>query len=68
MSEFIEVTENGEERLVNLRWVEEVRPDGDGKAVIYFAFQGVGYIEQDCIKADECYADVKRLIWRTDNA
>lgn len=64
MPEFIEVHENGEERLVNLRWVEEIRPDEDGKAVIYFAFQGVGYIEQDCIKADECYADVKRLIWR----
>lgn len=64
MPDFIEVHENGEERLVNLRWVEEVMPDDDGKAVIYFAFQGVGYIEQDCIKTDESYADVKCLIWR----
>lgn len=64
MAEFIEVHEKGEERLVNLSWGEEVRSDEDGSAVIYFAFQGNGSFEQDCIKADESYADVMRLIWR----
>lgn len=64
MADFITVFENKEERMINLEWVEEIRPDGDGKAVIYFAFQGVGCIEQDCIKTDESYNEVKRKIWR----
>lgn len=64
MSDFITVHENGEERLINLAWVEEIRPDNDAKAVVYFAFQGVGCIEQDCIKTDESYCEVKRKIWR----
>lgn len=63
MAEFIIVHENSEERMVNLAWVEEIRCD-EGQAVIYFAFQGVGYIEQDHIKTDEPYEVVKKMIWR----
>lgn len=63
MAEFIIVHENGEEIMVNLAWVEEIHPS-DGRAVIYFAFQGAGYIEQDCIKTDEPYESVKKMIWR----
>lgn len=63
MDEFIVVHENGEERIVNLAWVEEIRPD-DGRAFFYYAFQGAGYMEQDSIKTDEPYNAVKRMIWR----
>ena len=64
MAEFITVFENQEERMINLDWVEEIRPDTDGKAVIYFAFQCGNCIEQDNIKTDESYNEVKRKIWR----
>lgn len=63
MAEFIIVHENGEERMVNLTWVEEIRP-ADRQAAIYFAFQGAGYSEQDHIKTDEPYEAVKKKIWR----
>lgn len=33
-------------------------------ALEYFAFQGDGYLEQDHIKTDESYGEVKRKIWR----
>ena len=64
MVEFIVVHENGEERMVNLAWVEEVRPDENNNATIYFAFQSVNCIEQDYIKADETYNEIKSQIWR----
>lgn len=64
MAEFIAVHECGVERMVNLAWVEEVWQNSDGKAVIYFAFQSAGYFEQDSIKTDETYDEVKRKIWR----
>lgn len=64
MADFITVFEDKQERMINLTWVEEVRPDDDGRAVIYFAFQCAGYLEQDHIKTDESYGEVKRKIWR----
>lgn len=64
MADFITVFEDHQERMINLAWVEEIRPDDDGKAVIYFAFQGAGYLEQDHIKTDESYGEVKKKIWR----
>lgn len=63
MAEFIIVHENGKERMVNLAWVEEIRPDG-GQAFIYYAFQNGGCIEQDYVKTDEPYEVVKKMIWR----
>lgn len=64
MANFIVVHEKNEERLINLHWVEEIRPDDTGKAFIYFAFQCDGCIEQDLIRTDESYDEVKREIWR----
>lgn len=64
MAEFITVFEDHQERMINLDWVEEIRPLDDGRAVIYFAFQNAGYIEQDQIKTDESYGEVKQKIWR----
>lgn len=63
VTDFIVIHENGEERMINLNWVEEVRPT-DNQAVIYFAFQSNGTIEQDYILADESYDRVKMMIWR----
>ena len=64
MSEFIVVHENGEERMINLDWVEEVRPGIGGNAFIYFAFQQSNTIDQDYIIADESYDEVKGMIWK----
>ena len=64
MADFITVFENHQERMINLHWVEEIRPDDDGRAVIYFAFQNGNCIDQDYIKTDESYGEVKRKIWR----
>ncbi len=63
MAEFIIVHEAGEERLVNLAWVEEIRCDED-QAIIYFAFRDPDCVEQDNIKTDEPYEAVKKMIWR----
>lgn len=62
MTDFIEVHENGVKSLINLAWVEEIRPSED-KAVIYFAFQGAGCVEQDNMRVDESYEDLKECIW-----
>lgn len=64
MAEFICVHEKGEERLINLNWVEEIRPNMYGNAEIYFAFNAAGCCEQDYITSDESYGEVKRKIWR----
>ena len=64
MADFITVFEDRQERMINLDWVEEIRPGDDGRAVIYFAFQNYDSIEQDCIITDESYGEVKRKIWR----
>lgn len=62
MRNFIVIHENGEERMINTIWVEEVRP-ANNQAVIYFAFQSNGTIEQDYILTDESYDEVKLKIW-----
>lgn len=54
--------EDGEERLFNLAWVEEVRPGACGRADIYFAYKVDGYCEQDYILAQETYEEVKQMI------
>lgn len=66
MAEFIEVTEIGNRRLINLAWVEEIR-DVNGHAQIYFAFNAPYATEQDYMNVDQSYDDVCRRIWRTDN-
>lgn len=54
MPKFIEVHHMGEPRLINLRWVEEIRPVDD-QACIYFAFSIPNGIDQDYIEVDESY-------------
>lgn len=63
MDNFIELHENGEGRLINLRWVEEIC-DNDGEATIYFAFTGPECVEQDYVVPDETYSQIVNQIWR----
>lgn len=63
MSDFIMVHVNGESRMINLYWVEEVC-DNDGAATIYFAFTGPECVEQDYIVPDETYNEIVNMIWR----
>ena len=64
MDQFIGVHCNGEKRLINLRWVEEIREDKNYCVTIYFAFTNPNCIEQDYLNVDESYDEIKRLIWR----
>lgn len=64
MDQFIELHQNGEKRLINLRWVEEIREDKDYCVTIYFAFANPNSVNQDYLNIDESYDEVKRLIWR----
>ena len=64
MEQFIEVHIKGENRLINLRWVEEINESPDGFATIYFAFNCPNSIDQDYMKVDESYNEILREIWR----
>lgn len=61
MADFIEVHTNGNPKLVNLDWVEEIYPSQYG-AQIYYAFSVPDETDQDFFKADETYEEIKRLI------
>lgn len=55
--------ERNREVLVNLDWVEEVRPTKDGGACIYFAFDSVkGCAGQDRIVTDSPYKYVRQRV------
>ena len=64
MEQFIEVHIKGEKRLINLRWVEEIRENQDRCATIYFAFNCPNSIDQDYMKVDESYNEILMEIWR----
>lgn len=61
MADFIEVHLQGEPRLVNLDWVEDIWPTGNGTQ-IYFAFTSPDDTSQDFITIDESYDKIKRII------
>ena len=63
MNKFIEVHEEGNPRLVNLAWVEEIRPMGDKQACIYFAFSVPNHSDQDFLEVDESYNELLSMIW-----
>ena len=62
MSNFIEIHEAGERRLINLDWVEEIRCSEDNSCTIYFAFRDPDCDEQDYVMPDEDYLMIKALI------
>ena len=69
MEQFIEVhTEEGK-RLINLRWVEEIRKNPDGHATIYFTSNCPGasqdYLESAYfMEVAESYSEILNKIWR----
>lgn len=62
MSDFITVHVDGEERIINLAWVEEILPNCNF-TTIHFAFQSADSVEPDYIYADETYAMLKKKIF-----
>lgn len=64
MPKFLPVHQDGNEVLINLAWIEGVRPAKDGGAYIYMAFQTDGRIEQHFITTDEPYNLVRQMIFR----
>ena len=64
MEQFIEVHIKKEKRLINLRWVEEIRENTDGCATIYFAFNCNNAIGKDYMRVDESYNEILSKIWR----
>ena len=63
MTNFIEVHCDGERRLVNTAWIEEIWEENSHKATIYFAFSATNDYAQDFIKTDETYSEVKEKIF-----
>lgn len=58
MEQFIEVYTKEGKRLINLRWVKEIKKNTDGSARILFAF------DQIYTKVDESYSEILNKIWR----
>lgn len=58
MEQFIEVHTEGAKRLINLRWVEEIRKNADGSASILFKSN------QNYTKVSESYSEILSKIWR----
>lgn len=73
MSRFIAVDDvnsvgNNREVLVNLDWVEEVRPTKDGGACIFYAFRSCeGNSIQDRLVTDRPYQLVRQAILNKGN-
>ena len=62
MKGFIEVTAENGTHLLNVKHIEDVWKDKDGKCTIFLAFNVPGAVEQDYITPYESYGEVKRMI------
>ena len=62
MKGFIEVTTENGTHLLNVKHIEEVWKDKDGKCTIYFAFNTLDAVGQDYILPHESYDEVKKKI------
>lgn len=67
MAKFIQVHCNGQARLFNLDWIEEIRDGKDDGSIIYFAFNLPNCIYQDSCGVDEKYDDLVHMIRRQTN-
>lgn len=61
---FIAVHYEGKEILINKDWIEMISESDDGSCTIYFSICLPNSDEQDYLKPDESYLDVKNRIWR----
>ena len=62
MKGFIEVTAENGTHLLNVKHIEDVWKNKDGKCTIYLAFNALDADEQDHIFPYESYDEVKRMI------
>ena len=62
MKGFIEVTAENGTHLLNVKHIEDVWKNKDGKCTIYLAFNALDADEQDHIFPYESYDEVKRKI------
>ena len=62
MKGFIEVTDDIKTHLLNVKHIEEVWKDKNGKYTIYFAFNIPDAVEQDYVTTFESYDEIKRRI------
>ena len=62
MKGFIEVTAENGTHLLNVKYIEDVCEDEDGKFTIYLAFNAPDADKQDYIFPYESYDEVKRMI------
>lgn len=61
---FIVVHFQGSEIMLNIDWIEMITESDDGSCTIYFSITLPNADEQDFLKPEESYQDVKRMIWR----
>lgn len=62
MNNFIEVTLDERKILINLSYIEEIREEDDQSCTIYYAFNIPNAIEQDYIRPEESYKEVRDMI------
>ena len=62
MKGFIEVTAKNGTHLLNVKHIEDVWKDKDGKFTIYLAFNAPDAVKQDYILPYESYDEVKKMI------
>ena len=62
MKGFIEVTDDIKTHLLNVKHIEEVWKNKDGKCTIYFAFNIPDAVEQDHIHPRESYDEIKQRL------
>jgi len=60
---FIEVTgRDGVKRLINVNMIEEVQADEEGGATVYLAFNCPNAFDQDYVRTQESYEEIKRKV------
>lgn len=62
MAKFIELHLKGNPVMVNLDYVEQIEKRESGKCTIYQSFNCPNVLEQDYIKPDETYDEVRLMI------
>ena len=63
MAKMIEITAyDGKKWLINTAWIEMISEDACG-TTIYFAFSLPNSDEQDYIRTQENYEDIKMKVW-----
>ena len=62
MKGFIEVTAENVTQLLNVKYIELVQRDEDGKCTIFLAYHDPDAVEQDYVTTFESYDEIKRRL------